>query len=405
MKQSHSNPMKKIFTYFFLTLLLMIVHASVFCQTNDPAATSLFVTKKIHSKILGEDRRINIYSPVKPNDSTHYPVLYVLDAEVMMSMVAGQVQYLSESYKIIPSMIIVGIENTDRTRDLTPTRSIIGPDGKPDTTANAFGKNSGGGEKLFQFMRDELMPYVEQNFPCAPYKILYGHSLGGLMAIHAMINHPGLFNSYIALSPSLQWDTETLLKQFETAKNNEHIKGFLFFSDANEGGAFHQNQLRLDSVLKQKNIKGLNYKYIYYPGETHISEPIKGFYDGLKHIYPNWFLPYNSSSFRKTMTAKMLYDQYEMLSAKYNYKVIPPQFEINQVSRMLRRDSAKINDAIGLLEMNVRNYPSSAVTYEILGDTYLLASDKPRALASFEKALSLNKENEALKQKINKLKN
>jgi pimeloyl-ACP methyl ester carboxylesterase len=249
-------------------------------------------------------------------------------------------------------------------------------------------------------MQQELMPYINNNYPAAPYNILFGHSLGGLMAIHAMVNHPGLFNAYIALSPSLQWDNQLLLKKITGTVEPGRIKGALFFSDANEGPAFHNNQLQLDSALKQKNIPGLNFKYSYYPEESHISEPVKGFYDGIRSIYPNWYLNYNSSAFRKTMTAKMVKDQYKYLSEKYGYPVIPLQDEINLVARMFRRDNTKINDAIEMLELNALNYPSSATVFELLGDTYLKSGDKKKAIAAYEKAAGLDNNNDAIKQKI-----
>jgi predicted alpha/beta superfamily hydrolase len=213
--------------------------------------------KIFHSKILGEDRRIYIQMPAKMKRYEKYPVLYLLDGEAHTQMAGGQVQYLSEAYKIIPSLIIVGIENTDRTRDLTPTHSIIGPDGKPDTSSNAFGKSSGGGENFLQFIKQELMPYIEGNYPTAPYKILSGHSLGGLMALYSLVHHPEFFNAYIAISPSLQWDNEVMLRQVAEKLDPKKISSIiLFFSDANEDAAFHENQLKLDSILKKKNIPG-----------------------------------------------------------------------------------------------------------------------------------------------------
>jgi hypothetical protein len=386
-------------------ILLLFFNGEIRAQITDTTSKNNYTSKNFYSKILNEKRLIHIYTPPHLQNNGVYPVLYVLDGEAMMGMVTGQLEYLSESYKIIPSMIIVGIENTDRIRDLTPTHSIISPDGKPDTSANAFGKNSGGGEKMLQFIQQELMPYINHNYPAAPYNILYGHSLGGLMAVHALVNHPGLFNAYIALSPSLQWDDQSLLKQVGGLDQTSKINGKLFFSDANESASFHSNQLQLDSLLKQKNIAALNYKYNYYPDETHISEPVKGFYDGIRHIYPAWYLNYNSSAFRKTMTAKMVKDQYENLSKKYGYNVIPLQDEINLIAKMFRRDNAKINDAIELLEINAVNYPSSAAVFELLGDTYMKAGNKEKARTAYKKAASLDNDNPALQQKIKTLDN
>ncbi len=139
-----------------LSILFIMICISAQAQIRDSSKLSGPEVKVFHSNILGEDRRIVVQVPANMKKFEAYPVLYVLDGEAHSIMVAGQVQYLSEAYKIIPSLIVVGIENTDRTRDLTPTFFSPGPDGKPDTSANAFGRKSGGGEKFLQFLRNRI---------------------------------------------------------------------------------------------------------------------------------------------------------------------------------------------------------------------------------------------------------
>src|SRR3712207_3662198 len=101
----------------------------------------------------------------------------------------------------MPEMIVVGISNTDRTRDLTPTRVARLPD-----NPNAGFPTSGGADKFLKFIETELIPMVESKYRTQPYRALAGHSLGGLFAVHTLVTKPELFNSYIAVSPSLQWD-------------------------------------------------------------------------------------------------------------------------------------------------------------------------------------------------------
>lgn len=387
----------RIVSILIITFLFSLTGTAQVLDSSKMPGTEI---KTFYSKILGEKRKIFVQTPSRMSKYDVYPVIYVLDGEAQTTLVNGQVQYLSESYKIIPNVIVVGIANTDRIRDLTPTHSIIGPDGKPDTSANAFGKNSGGGEKFLQFIRQELMPYIETNYQAAPYRILTGHSLGGLMALYCMVNHPDYFNAYIAISPSLQWDNEIMLKQVNEKLKTGIGNRILFFSDANEDAAFHNNQLKLDSLLQKKNISGLKYKRMFYPEETHISEPVKAFYDGIRFVYPNWHLPYNSSAFRKTMSSATIKNHFAELSNIYGYNVIPLHDDINQISRFLRNDPKRIADAIDLLQMNAVNYPSSAIVQETLGDTFLKSGDSLKAKASFQKALLLDPSNQTVQQKI-----
>jgi predicted alpha/beta superfamily hydrolase len=382
---------------------MVIFSTASFAQTKDSTVTIAQI-RKINSSILGEERTLYIRTPSKMRPHETFPVMYVLDGEAFIEMASGQVEYLSESYKIIPSMIVVAIENTDRTRDLTPTHFNITPDGKPDTSATAFGRNSGGGEKFLQFIKEELMPYIESHYPASPFKTLAGHSLGGLMAVHCLVNHPDYFNAYIAISPSLQWDNESLLRQVPDKIDARTVsKKYFFFSDANEGAQFHANQLMLDSVLKQKNIEGLKYRYIYYPDETHTSEPVKALYDGIRLVFPEWYLSYNNA-FRQKVNSTIIKDHYLKLSAAYGYNVVPLQEEIIQVSRFLRNDPKRINDAIDLLQTYLPYYPAAANMQELLGDIYVKAGDSKSALSVYEKVLTIDPKNEAVKQKIKQLK-
>jgi predicted alpha/beta superfamily hydrolase len=374
-------------------------------QTSASEADSIQVSiasvKTIHSKVLNEDRKLYIRTPARMLAGETYPVLYLLDGGEQIELVGGEVAYLSESYKIIPQLIIVGIDNTDRVRDLTPTHSLMGADGRVDSSANAFGKNSGGGENFLRFMKEELMPYIEAHYPTAPYRILSGHSLGGLLGVYAMVHHPDYFNACIAISPSLQWDNGALVKEIAQVKDWKRLANrTLFFSDGNEAASFHRNQIILDSLLKGLHAANFQYSYVAYPTETHTAEPVKAFYDGIRTIYPDWFMPFSNAAFKKTMRAAMVKDHYSKLSAKYAYTVMPPQDEINAIARFLRNDTARIGDAIELLQMNAVNYPTAAGIYELLGDTYMKANDKPHAIASYKKALDLKPGDMGLQDKL-----
>ena len=114
---------------------------------------------------------------------------------------------------ICPEMIVVGIPNTDRTRDLTPTHVNADP---PFMDSN-FTKTSGGGEKFIEFIEKEVMPHIDSAYPTEPYKILIGHSFGGLTAMNTLIHHTTLFNAYIVIDPSMWWDHKKLLAETKEA--------------------------------------------------------------------------------------------------------------------------------------------------------------------------------------------
>lgn len=198
MKAKHKS--KQFFLFFWIAL-----HFGAFAQTDNKIVIGHIDT--VQSKTLNESRQIWIYTP-ESNDSSlsakqRYPVVYLLDGSEHFVSFVGILKHLSY-LMICPQMIVVGITNTDRNRDLTPTRD------------SSYYSKSGGGEHFISFIEKELMPYVDSKYPTEPFKMLIGHSLGGLTVMNTLINHTDLFNAYIAIDPSMWWDNQKLLKQAKT---------------------------------------------------------------------------------------------------------------------------------------------------------------------------------------------
>jgi len=163
-------------------------------------------TFTIESKALGETRRVNVYRP-QPwglDPKTPLPVLYMPDGGIGEDFlhVAGLVQVLSGNDSMRP-FLLVGIENTERRRDMT------GPSSDPEDQKIA--PRIGGSAAYRAFLRDELMPQVRQRYPTTDERALIGESLAGLFVVETLLQEPTLFNSYIALDPSLWWNKGALL--------------------------------------------------------------------------------------------------------------------------------------------------------------------------------------------------
>lgn len=287
---SHSNLVKQ---FILLFLCVGFGTKAQKIEAYKPVSNEVL---KISSKILKEDRTVYIHLP-KPdslNPNKHFDVLYLMDGESHFDMLAQYTDYLSRwDVNVIPPMIVVGIVNTKRTRDLTPTSSNINYFGKPDTNAVSWMKPSGGNEQFLQFIKQELMPYIDGHYKTHDFKILAGHSFGGLASINCLLTHPDMFNAYIAISPSFWWDNEYMLK-LANEKLNKDIKlnKQFFYSDASEGiadsSSFHTNLLKFNDILTTKGVKELRYTYKYYPTETHMTEPMPAYYDALRFIYKDW---------------------------------------------------------------------------------------------------------------------
>lgn len=367
---------KNLYPFLFACLFSNILLA----QKIDSTGITIAEIKTIHSTILNEDRKIYVYTPV--NHSEPLPVIYLMDGE-MISLVAGIVDFLYQVNQL-PPMIVVGIGNYeyDRTHDLTPTNSLLNMDGTINSTAF---KTSGGGENFLKFIKDEVMPFVEKNYNPSPNKIFFGHSFGGLMTSYCLLNHPEMFNSYIAVSPALWWDKESIFKNSDLLnKSKDYNHKTIFFSDGNEGAEFHKSVIKLQSLLQQKKITGLRYKYIPYPEETHNSEVVKATQDGLNFVFENW-KPAKSDT-----TLELVLKFYEKRSEQNGFQELPSEQVINEMGYKFLNSSNKLDEAIKCFELNTKNYPTSFNAFDSLGDGYSAKGDKVKAIAAYKKSVSIN---------------
>jgi predicted alpha/beta superfamily hydrolase len=266
-----SNKKRRIvIIHYYLLILTFFCCCSTFCQ-DSITKIEIGYSIKIKSKVLNEDRTIFIYLPdsYKGTQKT-YPVLYLLDAETNFKHTCGIVDLLSRS-SIIPDMIIVGLPNTDRMRDLTPTY---------DKKFNI----GGGAENFLNFLKVELIPFVDQNYITQSFRILNGHSIGGLFAIYAFISDTLLFNAFIVTSPSMYWDDKIMLSKIENfLKTSPLLRKKLYITLANEPD--YMNVKETIEVFKKEAPKGLNWKFKQDTTETHEISPLKSTYDGLRFIY------------------------------------------------------------------------------------------------------------------------
>lgn len=187
---------------------------AVHAQTATPAAATPLVigqTFTLESRALGETRRINVYLPPAYTDSAtvRLPVLYMPDGGLGEDFlhVAGLVQVLTGNGTMRP-FILVGIENTQRRRDLTgPT--TVAEDRK-------IAPKVGGSAAYRQFIREELMPQVRQRYRTTAETAIVGESLAGLFVVETLLLEPNLFNTYLAFDPSLWWNKGQLAAQAST---------------------------------------------------------------------------------------------------------------------------------------------------------------------------------------------
>ncbi|HEX6587863.1 MAG TPA: alpha/beta hydrolase-fold protein [Longimicrobiales bacterium] len=191
-------------------LIAFGMSAPLGAQTGATRAESIAIgeTFTIESRILGETRRINVYrAPAwDEREGAARPVLYMPDGGIEEDFlhIAGLLQISTLNGTMRP-FLLVGIENTQRRRDMTGPTTVA--------SDREIAPVVGGSAAFRAFIRDELMPEIERRYATTAERAIVGESLAGLFVVETFLLEPALFDTYIAFDPSLWWNAGALLTQ------------------------------------------------------------------------------------------------------------------------------------------------------------------------------------------------
>ncbi len=272
------------------------------------------------SKTKGEGQILYVHKPLNYDQEPEkrYPVIYVLDPEERFAHTLVAQELLSAyTNSAVPASIIVGVKSVDRYFDFSPK------------TSNAwqvppFIKSTGGAELFRVYLTQDVIPTIEKKYRTAPFRVIVGHSMGGLFVLETLLEQPSLFKAYIVLDPSTFWNNGEIVDQFiEEAKSLNIKAGRLFLADGLVPETIEvklePNQERLEKYLLANPLPNISYKYLGLRGELHNEMPFQAVYQGLKAVFFDYRveLPW-------TLSALQIEAYYTALSAKYGYVVEVP---------------------------------------------------------------------------------
>ena len=218
----------------------------------------------IESNVLGEVRRINVYRApgYGAGPDAALPVLYMPDGGLAEDFlhVAGLVQVSVMNGTMRPFML-VGIENTERRRDLT------GPTDNPED--GRIAPRVGGSAAFRVFIADELMPAIDARYATTGETAIVGESLAGLFVLETLIRQPELFDAYVAIDPSLWWNNHALLIQVGTLlEATPGLRSTVFIASSDEPG-MAEPVTRFVDALRAGSLPGVRVHHAPMPDEHH----------------------------------------------------------------------------------------------------------------------------------------
>ena len=407
--------MRKYKVIIILIVSCLYAKSNAQYKYNDEKEIVIGKIDSLYSGVLKEQREIWIHVPEDFDVAKTYPVIYVLDASQHFYVVVGMLKQLIP-WKI-PNSIIVGITNTDRTRDFTPTNVPF--------QRGQESKTSGGANNFLKFVEQELKPFINNKYPTENTTTIIGHSIGGLFVLYAFLNHENVFDNYLAIDPSLWWDKENLVKTAKDKINTKNLKEkSLYIAVANSiGKAMDTVKVRKDKSVPTEQIRAnlkfhdilvnnsdkLNFSWEYFKNEDHGSIIVPAQYNGLRSIF-SWFPFPEMWRFNtpKRYSVKQLiepyYSHYEKLSKRMKRKVKPDWQLLNDIGFFMLEGHNLPKKSLAYLEMNVHYYPNESKTYVALGNYYVSQKEKQVAIEYYKKATEIDGNQEALAQ-LKKLNN
>lgn len=365
----------KILIRNLLATLILFATTTAIAQTEENNEYSSNITlgsvRRFKSQIFNETREIWVSVPSDFRTELKgqkFPVAIVLDGPDHFYSVVGMLDRFSRTAgsEVCPPMIVVGLVNTDRERDFNPNLN--------DDTFN-------------KFLRQELLPFIDKQYPTEPFRILIGHSLAGLRTIHTAIFSEDLFRGYIAIDPSLgQRRNEWYNLARKQIENYYPEKSSIYIAMAQTmpgrmvqdtsgiksdttGYSNHMRRIMEFSEMESnRNTETRkNFFWEYFPSENHQSVTQKGMYEGIKFVF-RWFKPQFYARFFDTdvtaeNAAKMYADYYTDMTQKLGYAYLPPADETGLTEYLFYKNQPQ--KALAIAELILKYYPENETSKAI----------------------------------------
>ena len=336
------------------------------------------ITDTIVSQKLKEDREFTVSLPesYSKNKTKKYPVVILLDGDYLLDPFQGALNY-GAYWDDLPEVIIVGITQNKKDERYSDC-----------TFDSETGLLEGKGERFFEFIGLELLPYIEKTYRIAPFKIIAGHDItAGFLNFYLYKDQP-IFNAYISLSPELPTRMEEIIPQRLTALNQP-----IFYYQATADGDMKNAKKRiiqLDSALATIKKPNLNYLFDNFKGASHYSLVLHAIPNALYQFF-GIYQPISVSEFNEKIAilpsgyVDYLIKKYEVIEKSFAIKMPIRVNDFKAIEAAILKNKA-YNELEGLSTLAQKNYPKSMLADYELGLMFEKNGDNKKALKYYQTA-------------------
>jgi enterochelin esterase-like enzyme len=344
----------------------------------DGEPVSIGTYREFRSEVLNEDRTLLVCLPKGYEDeSLSYPALFVLYGDQVRGYFAEAVHVVNRLAEegSIPRMIVVGVANVDRYRDLSP----VGRRG-----------NESGIGPFSQFVAEELIPFVNAEYRTKDFRVLLGPQAGAAFGLYALAGMKGLFDAFIIENPFRSAPVHDVLAPMAEALVHEGLPSFTFlqitchkregFLQKTDEVEFMRSFEKMVRESEPRNLKLVT----HYPEVTEDFIPSLMLKGGLRELFRDYKFPAD----REVEGLEDITAHYEGLSELFGFDVEVPEMTLYSKAEELK-SRGQNEAAMEILEYLIEVYPASVNGYWGLGNLHREMGNRELALKNYRKCLEI----------------
>lgn len=327
---------------------------------------------------LQERRDVSYYFPEDYTKDKKYPLIVVLDADYLFDHVVATAKFYSRFHGM-PQAIIVGVhqsKNQLRFEDCAFDENT----GLPSDKAKLF----------FEFLGMELIPYLETSYSTAPFKMIVSYDITANFANYYLFKEESLFNSYVAISPTLAPEMETRIPSRLGA-----MQKTIFYHLITDGELAKKDRKIpvLNTALKAIDKESLHYFYDAYTDADHISVATYSIGKAFDNVF-KMFKPISPEEYKtQILTSEApvfdyLSNKYDMIEKLFGFR---KSVDLNDIMAIYAASRKKedFESLKPLADLCKKEYPSTMLGFYFEGEYYEQIGEPKKALRTFEKAFGM----------------
>lgn len=346
------------------------------------------ITESIETKKIGT-RTCTVVTPPSYESSPEkkYPTLVLLDGEYLLDPFEGALKY-GNYWDDLPEMIIIAIHQNNGDTRFT------------DSEFDDAGFPSGSGAQFFEFIGQELFPYLESKYRTLPFRVIAGHdTTAGFLNFYLYKDNP-IFNGYISLAPEMAPEMESRVAD----RLSKLTKPVFYYQATGENDLAEINEKATELDTKIKAIPNQKFGYLNdtFKGASHYSLVIKAIPNALYFIFDG-YQPISMLEFQNKILkldsgyTDYLIKKYEDLNTKLGLQIKPRLSDFKAIEAAIMKNKA-YPEFQTLAAYANKHYPKTILGTYHQAMYYEKTGNFKKALKEYQKAFTQEEVRELTKE-------